>query len=138
MNKWLLRLIFILVVALLAYMPALFQKKKNESTATPLPSFESVVPPPIKDGGPHVVYKWQENGVWHYADKPPANHAWEPLTVNPDTNLIPAPKNAEKNPAAPAPMSDTSSDRHTPDDRFQERHALLTGTRTHRANMEFD
>ncbi|WP_097462066.1 hypothetical protein [Mangrovitalea sediminis] len=138
MNKWLLRLLFILAVALLAYMPALFQKKKNESTATPLPSFESVVPPPIRDGGPHVVYKWQENGVWHYADKPPANHDWEPLTVNPDTNLIPSPKDAGKNPGTPAPMSDTSSDGRTPGGRVEERHALLSGTRPPGSSIEFD
>lgn len=135
MNKWLLRLIFILVVALIAYVPALLQKKQTGTAATPMPSFESVVPAPIKDGGPHVVYKWQENGVWHYADKPPANHSWETLTVRPETNLMITPG---KHDAAPGPQAARSIHFPAADGRLAQQHTRTSAAGIGRSVTEFD
>lgn len=134
MNKWLLRLIFILAVALIAYVPALLQKKQAGTAATPMPSFESVVPAPIKDGGPHIVYKWQENGVWHYADKPPTNHAWETLTVRPETNLMSTPGK----PGATGPQAMQSLRSPEPDGRLVHYHARVSATSVDKSVTEFD
>lgn len=41
------------------------------------------------------VYKWKENGTWHYSEKLPTHLSpdqVEQLSINPDTNLIPAVK----------------------------------------------
>ncbi len=106
MKKWAIRLLFAGAVILLLATPWLLAKHNESRAAQDMPSFESVVPPPLHEKGPQVVYKWQDSkGVWHYADQPPANHAWKAITVAPGNNVMPTtPKKNEPVGSASAPQ----------------------------------
>ena len=91
MKTWVLRLLFAGAVLLLLATPWLLARYGKHQAPQDLPSFESVVPPPLHAKGPQIVYKWQDDkGGWHYADRPPRNHVWKVMTVSPDSNLMPA------------------------------------------------
>jgi len=108
-KKWAIRLLFAGAVTLLLATPWLLAKHNENRAAQDMPSFESVVPPPLHEKGPRVVYKWQDDkGVWHYADQPPANHAWKAITIAPGNSLAPAaPKKNEPVGSASAPLGAT-------------------------------
>lgn len=90
-KTWALRLLFAGAVLLLLATPWLLAQHDKQQAPQNLPSFESVVPPPLHAKGPQIVYKWQDDkGGWHYADRPPRNHVWKVITVSPDSNLMPA------------------------------------------------
>ncbi|MDX1456368.1 MAG: DUF4124 domain-containing protein [Marinobacter sp.] len=49
-----------------------------------VPAFEGLVPPPIPQEGPEIVFKWQDSdGGWHYADRPPEEGQWNALAIEP-------------------------------------------------------
>lgn len=48
------------------------QKPPPAEQATKPPAFESLVPAPVFEPGPEVVFKWQDpSGTWHYGDTSP-------------------------------------------------------------------
>lgn len=92
--KWLIRLAFPALGLLLALIffgindPEGQAKSGNRTPALAdvIPSFEGVVPTPVPQEGPAIVFKWQDSeGNWHYADKPPVQGAWNALAVEPAT-----------------------------------------------------
>ena len=92
--KWLIRLAFPALGLLLALIffginDPEGQAKSGDQTpelADTIPSFEGVVPTPVTQEGPDIVFKWQDSeGNWHYADKPPMQGAWNALAVEPAT-----------------------------------------------------
>ncbi|MEX0605074.1 MAG: DUF4124 domain-containing protein [Marinobacter sp.] len=98
--KWLIRLAFPALGLLLALIffgindpegPTKTSAKPPE-VAEPIPSFEGVVPTPVpQQKGPDIVFKWRDSdGSWHYADKPPAQGAWNALAVEPATQGLDA------------------------------------------------
>lgn len=109
MNKWVPRLLLAGAVLTLVTTPWLVAKYHQSNTAAQaLPSFESVVPPPLREPGPRVVYKWRDNkGVLHYADQPPSNHRWQAITLGPPGGADGAAKAKKNDPAdsAAVPLS---------------------------------
>jgi len=92
--KWLLRLAFpalglLLVLIFFGINDPEGQAETSDQTpeiAKTIPSFEGIVPTPVTEKGPDIVFKWRDDqGNWHYADKPPAQGAWNALAVEPAT-----------------------------------------------------
>ncbi|WP_322873898.1 MULTISPECIES: DUF4124 domain-containing protein [Marinobacter] len=89
MRRWAFRLAFPALGLLIVLMffgikePAPQTASTTEEPET-APSFEGVVPNPVPDDGPDIVFKWQDtDGSWHYADKPPTDRNWNALAVDP-------------------------------------------------------
>lgn len=91
MMRWLLRLAFPalgLLVALMVFgirAPESPTRKPEETRlAGSIPSFEALVPAPVKPTGPDIVFKWQDaDGNWNYADHPPDSGNWNTLAIEP-------------------------------------------------------
>ncbi|BES69599.1 hypothetical protein RE428_06170 [Marinobacter nanhaiticus D15-8W] len=88
LRRWAFRLAFPALGLLIVLMFVGIKDPVPESTSTgksePPPSFEAVVPNPVPDDGPDIVFKWQDtDGSWHYADKPPSDGAWNALAIDP-------------------------------------------------------
>lgn len=86
LRRWGFRLAFPALGLLIVLMFIGIKEPVPENSANPEPvtAFEAEVPAPVPDSGPDIVFKWQDtSGSWHYADKPPANGAWNALAVDP-------------------------------------------------------
>ncbi len=91
--RWLIRLAFpALALLLLLISFGINDPDTIPNTAKPtqgIPAFEGLVPPPIPQTGPEIVFKWQDSdGGWHYADQPPAQDQWNALSIEPDQRLF--------------------------------------------------
>lgn len=93
--KWLIRLAFpaLGVLMMLIFFginepePKTVASSAGESSKETIPAFEGLVPSPVPVEGPDIVFKWQDqDGSWHYADKPPANGAWNALAIERQSN----------------------------------------------------
>lgn len=97
MSRWLIRLAFpalALLVVLIVYGVKAPDNPTGQAgdpdAAEAMPSFEAVVPAPVKPEGPDIVFKWQgEDGSWHYADQPPATGPWYTLAIEPGAGAQP-------------------------------------------------
>ncbi|WP_148861458.1 DUF4124 domain-containing protein [Marinobacter fonticola] len=92
--RWAFKLAFPALGLLIALMlvgindPTAPEASSSEPSEPP-PSFEAVVPNPVPDDGPDIVFKWQDSeGSWHYADKPPSRGSWNALAVDPSSTRI--------------------------------------------------
>lgn len=87
MRRWAFRLAFPALGLLIVLMFVGIKEPTPKTTSTttePVPAFEGVVPNPVPDTGPDIVFKWQDtDGSWHYADKPPSDGNWNALAVDP-------------------------------------------------------
>lgn len=90
MMKWLIRLAFPALGLLMVLIffgindPETVANPKNVEVNTQIPTFEGLVPSPIKTNGPEIVFKWRDSdGSWHYADRPPENGPWNALAIEP-------------------------------------------------------
>lgn len=114
MMRWLIRLAFPALGLLLLLIS--FGINDPETVANPesskptdpeIPAFEGLVPSPAPLDGPDIVFKWQDNdGGWHYADRPPAQGPWNALAIEP----TPQPRQG----ANEAAESDWQSPYHAP------------------------
>ncbi len=104
MMRWLLRLAFPALGLLVALMvfgikapESPTQKPEEVREAGSIPSFEALVPAPVKPTGPDIVFKWKDaDGSWNYADQPPNSGNWNTLAIEPGQgarNLSPEPQN---------------------------------------------
>lgn len=91
MMRWMIRLAFpalgllLLLILFGIHDPQPSAGKPAPKTETAdMPSFEGLVPTPVEEKGPEIVFKWQDNdGSWHYADRPPKRGAWNALAIDP-------------------------------------------------------
>ncbi|WP_345790099.1 DUF4124 domain-containing protein [Marinobacter caseinilyticus] len=115
MIRWLIRLAFPALGLLMVLIffgindPESMGSAPNASmpaeAAETMPSFEGLVPTPIPEDGPEIVFKWKDKeGSWHYADAPPAQGAWNALAVEPSAKKL----------SSPMPSSDPESDWQSP------------------------
>lgn len=73
-------------LALLALTTYVFWPRSPASPEQALdaPAFESLVPPPLFQSEPNVVFKWQDSsGAWHYGDTPPAEGIPRAINLSP-------------------------------------------------------
>ncbi|MDX1755198.1 MAG: DUF4124 domain-containing protein [Marinobacter sp.] len=69
-----------------------------EAPAHDMPAFEGLVPSPIPQEGPEIVFKWQDSdGGWHYADRPPEQGQWNALAIEPTYRPREREDNADSN-----------------------------------------
>lgn len=91
MTRWLIRLAFPALGVLLVLISFGIREPEhvvdgaaNDGEPSDIPAFEGMVPNPVPLEGPEIVFKWQDNdGGWHYADRPPAQGAWNALAIEP-------------------------------------------------------
>ncbi|SDW95232.1 DUF4124 domain-containing protein [Marinobacter mobilis] len=91
MTRWLIRLAFPALGVLLLLIFFGIREPEHVAietdapgTASNIPAFEGMVPNPVPNDGPEIVFKWQDNdGGWHYADRPPAQGSWNALAIEP-------------------------------------------------------
>lgn len=58
----------------------------TDSEKREIPAFEGLVPSPVPDKGPSIIFKWQDSsGGWHYADSPPQQGQWNALAIEPSS-----------------------------------------------------
>lgn len=96
--RWLIRLAFpalgllMLLILFGIHDPEPAANKSDTKTETAdMPSFEGLVPTPVEKDGPEIVFKWRDNdGSWHYADRPPERGAWNALAIQPGPDAPPA------------------------------------------------
>ncbi len=50
------------------------------------------LPEPVQPAATHpTLYKWKDDqGRWNITDQPPSDRTYEAITVDPDTNVLPA------------------------------------------------
>lgn len=100
MMQWLIRLAFPALGLLLVLI--FFGINDPETTSQPsqptveaaetMPSFEGLVPTPVPKDGPQIVFKWRDDdGGWHYADRPPEQGSWNALAVEPSAQDFTSP-----------------------------------------------
>lgn len=91
MTRWLIRLAFPALGVLLLLIFFGIREPEHVTdgtdaagTTSNIPAFEGMVPNPVPQNGPEIVFKWQDNdGGWHYADRPPAQGSWNALAIEP-------------------------------------------------------
>ncbi len=128
--KWIYRIVTIAIIGVAFGMPFFIDNKQGKPMLS-LPDFsdlkpESLVPSRPKTTGVSTFYKWQDkHGQWHYSDQPPApEKPFELITVNANTNIIPAiPSDTV---ASPASLSASESPQEPSHDAQQGRHPETT------------
>lgn len=93
MRRWAFRLAFpalgLLIVLMFVGITSPVPETTSSSPEEAVPAFEGVVPNPVPDDGPDIVFKWQDtDGSWHYADKPPADGNWNALAIDPSSRRL--------------------------------------------------
>ena len=93
--RWLIRLAFPALGLLLILIffgindPETVASLSNPQTpesSKEIPAFEGLVPSPVPDNGPTIIFKWQDStGGWHYADSPPQRGSWNALAIEPSS-----------------------------------------------------
>ena len=126
LMRWAFRLAFPALGLLILLIAVGVREPEHESTGSskgePIPSFDGLIPDPLPEEGPEIVFKWRDrDGSWHFSDHPPASGPWDALAIDPRKLRLTPAEDQDADLHAPyhapfslAPLTGTDTNARTP------------------------
>ena len=112
LMRWAFRLAFpalgLLIVLIMVGIREPEPETANGTKDPAIPSFDGLIPEPLPEEGPEIVFKWRDrDGSWHFSDHPPATGPWDALAIDPRKLRLTPAENQDADLSAPyyAPFS---------------------------------